>query len=221
MRADADAAHDPAVRQASIIVAVLVLGGCGTGAAASGAPPTNEVAATAATTTTVTATTSTTSTTSTTIAPTTTTEGTTADRPAPRGTVIEYAEPGQQWSTSITGWNPDATTLVKKADRYGLNKVEPGMVFAIVTVRTTHVSGNPAQSPISYRLQVAGPSAIAADLDIGCTISINRQATLNATVLDGGSVDEQICYQLTPTDAAAPVALISGGDGVPIYLALT
>ena len=212
----------PPMRRATVVVAALVLGGCGSGAAATGAPPATEVVTTTAspTTTVPATTTSSTTTTTTTIAPTTTTEGTTAQRPAPRGTVIDYSEPGQQWSTTITGWNPDATALVKKADRYGLNKVEPGMVFAIVTMRTTHVSGNPAQSPISYRLQVAGPSAIAADLDIGCTISINRQATLNATVLDGGSVDEQICYQLNPADAAAPVALISGADGIPIYLSL-
>jgi len=152
--------------------------------------------------------------------PTTTTEGTSVDRPAPLGTVVEYDEPGQAWSTSITGWNPEATALVTKADRYGLNKLEPGMVFVIVTVRTTHTSGNPARSPISYRLQIAGASGVAADLDIGCTISVSPHATLNAELLAGGSVDEHICYELTPADAATAVAFISGADGNPIYLAL-
>jgi hypothetical protein len=210
-----------------LVLTAIVLAGCG-GAASAGigsttsARPSDPTSSTvAAATTTVALTTTVASTT--TEEPTTTAAapiGTTSAAPAPLGTAVDYTEPGQRWTTSITGWDADATEAVARSDRYGVAKAAPGQVLATVSVHTTHISGQPDASPISVNLLVAGPSGDAVALDVGCTVLVNPDAPRTSWLADGDSVDERVCFELSPADAVGAVALLRAPDGTERYLAL-
>jgi hypothetical protein len=227
MRLAVAAVEDPGMRWPSVAVTAIVLAGCG-GAASTGTSATTVAPTTVAPNTTMSLATTTSVAPTTTVQATTTSAtpstvevvGTTAAAPAPLGTVADYVDHDQLWTMSITGWDPDATAAVARSDRYGVAKASPGQVLATVSVHTTHVRGQPDASPIGVNLLVAGPSGVEVALDVGCTVVVNPGVPRTSWLVAGDSVDEQVCFELSPADAAGAVALLQAPAGTNRYLAL-